>query len=124
MTHAGARATRSGSTHALTPRQFVDDLKVLEMGGIGSRALPNGLGETDVPPRPAQEICDQKYFTRDAPPPQRAAATPSPQPGSGRLTRPSPVPSFGGSSASVNTNYSNSGTIGEEKKKKRGFLRF
>ncbi|EJF59045.1 Sec1-like protein [Dichomitus squalens LYAD-421 SS1] len=113
-----------GSTHALTPRQFVDDLKVLEMGGIGSKALPNGLVETTAPPRSAQEIYDQKYFTRDAPPPPRAAPAPTPKSGSGRLTRPSPAPSFGGSSASVNTNYSNSGSIGEEKKKKRGFLRF
>ncbi|TBU47617.1 Sec1-like protein [Dichomitus squalens] len=113
-----------GSTHALTPRQFVDDLKVLEMGGIGSKALPNGLVETTAPPRSAQEIYDQKYFTRDAPPPPRAAPAPTPKSGSGRLTRPSPAASFGGSSASVNTNYSNSGSIGEEKKKKRGFLRF
>ncbi|KAI1791834.1 Sec1-like protein [Ganoderma leucocontextum] len=116
-----------GSTHVLTPRQFVDDLKVLEMGGIGSKALPNGLSETSVPPRPAQEIYDQKYFTRDAPPPQRAPAPTSQQSsGSGRLTRPSPSPassSLGGSSvSSASTNYS--GTIGEEKKKKRGFLRF
>ena len=32
-----------GSTHTLTPREFVDDLKVLELGGVGSRAAPNGL---------------------------------------------------------------------------------
>ena len=116
----------------LTPRQFVDDLKVLEMGGVGSKALPNGLSEASTPPRPAQEIYDQKYFTRDAPPPQRAPPlTPQPSSGSRRfkLSRPSPTSAssstFEGSSiSSATTNYSNSGTVGEEKKKKRGFLRF
>ncbi|KAI0364350.1 Sec1-like protein [Pilatotrama ljubarskyi] len=113
-----------GSTHAITPKQFVDDLKVLELGGVGSKALPNGLSETNAPARPLQEIYDQKFFTRDAPPPQRAAPAPSPQPKQekGRLMRPSPVPSFAGSTGSVN-----SSTYSEkdgEKKKKRGFLRF
>ena len=115
----------------LTPRQFVDDLKVLEMGGIGSKALPNGLSEANMPLRPPQEIYDQKFFTRDAPPPQRAPALASqPSSGSGRFKRPSPTPasssaSFGGSSiSSTGTSSSNPGTAGEEKKKKRGFLRF
>ncbi len=115
----------------LTPKQFVDDLKVLEMGGIGSKALPNGLSEASAPPRPAQEVYDQKYFTRDAPPPQRAPALASqPSSGSGHfklLSRPSPTSassSFGGSSVSSVSTNSNTGTTGEEKKKKRGFLRF
>ncbi|KAI0352131.1 Sec1-like protein [Trametes cingulata] len=113
-----------GSTHALTPKQFVDDLKVLELGGVGSKALPNGLSETNAPARAPQEIYDQKFFTRDAPPPQRAAPAPSPQPrqDKGRLMRPSPVPSFAGSTGSVNS--SNYGEKDGEKKKKRGFLRF
>ncbi|KAJ8456753.1 hypothetical protein ONZ51_g11942 [Trametes cubensis] len=116
-----------GSTHPVTPQHFVDDLKVLEMAGVGSKALPNGLGETNAPPRSAQEVYDQKYFTRDAPPPQRAAPPPSPQPSKGRLLqRPSPVSSFTGSSLSVNSaGYGEKESAGTtEKKKKRGFLRF
>ncbi|KAI0642273.1 Sec1-like protein [Trametes meyenii] len=113
-----------GSTHAITPQHFVDDLKVLELGGVGSRSLPNGLGETNAPARSAQEIYDQKFFTRDAPAPQRAAPAPSPQPRQekSRLMRPSPVPSFAGSSGSANS--SSYGEKETEKKKKRGFLRF
>ncbi|KAI9062524.1 Sec1-like protein [Trametes sanguinea] len=116
-----------GSTHPVTPRQFVDDLKVLELGGVGSKALPNGLGETNAPPRPPQEIYDQKYFTRDAPPPQRAAPAPSPAPSKekGRLLqRPSPVPSAAGSSISVNSSSYGGEKEGAEKKKKHRFLRF
>ncbi|OSD04764.1 Sec1-like protein [Trametes coccinea BRFM310] len=116
-----------GSTHPVTPRQFVDDLKVLELGGVGSKALPNGLGETNAPPRPPQEIYDQKYFTRDAPPPQRAAPAPSPAPSKekGRLLqRPSPVPSAAGSSISVNSSSYGGEKEGTEKKKKHRFLRF
>lgn len=33
-----------GSTHVTTPRQFIDDLRVLELGGVGSRSIPNGIG--------------------------------------------------------------------------------
>ncbi|KAI0738596.1 Sec1-like protein [Daedaleopsis nitida] len=112
-----------GSTHALTPTEFVRDLMVLELGGIGSKALPNGVPELSEPVRSLQEIYDQRFYSKDAPPRQRAAPAPSPQPSSGRLHRPSPAPSNAGSSVSVNSsNYSNSGE--GEKKKKRGFLRF
>ncbi|KAI0629391.1 Sec1-like protein [Trametes polyzona] len=116
-----------GSTHALTPSQFVDDLKVLEIGGVGSRALPNGLGETNAPARSAQEIYDQKFFTRDAPPPQRAAPAPSPQAQEkGRFLRPSPVPSFSSSQGSATSPGAASygGEKETEKKKKHRFLRF
>ncbi|KAI0832105.1 Sec1-like protein [Trametes gibbosa] len=111
-----------GSTHPVTPQQFVDDLKVLEIGGVGSRALPNGVGETNAPPRPAQEIYDQKFFTRDAPAPQRPAPSSQPQE-KGRFMRPSPVPSFAGSSGSV-ASANNGGEKEGEKKKKHRFLRF
>ncbi|KAI0306079.1 Sec1-like snare protein [Multifurca ochricompacta] len=59
-----------GSTHALTPRQFIDDLKVLDLSGTGSRAIPNGLRETRGA-RSYQAFYDERYFTRDAPPPQQ-----------------------------------------------------
>ncbi|OJT06722.1 Protein transport protein sec1 [Trametes pubescens] len=113
-----------GSTHPVTPQQFVDDLKVLEIGGVGSRALPNGLGETAAPARSPQEIYDQKFFTRDAPPPQRAAPVSSPQPQEKRsFLRPSPVPSFSGSQTSTTTTASYGEKETKEKKKHR-FLRF
>ncbi|TFK85671.1 Sec1-like protein [Polyporus arcularius HHB13444] len=116
-----------GSTHALTPTEFLRDLMVLELGGIGSKSLPNGVPEGNEPQRTPQEIYDQKFYTKDAPPKQRAPPAPAPAPQSGgRLFRPSPAPSAG-SSVSVNSSiHSTSGsTYGEtEKKKKRGFLRF
>ncbi len=100
---------------------------VLELGGIGSKSLPNGVPEGNEPQRTPQEIYDQKFYTKDAPPKQRAPPAPAPAPQSGgRLFRPSPAPSAG-SSVSVNSSiHSTSGsTYGEtEKKKKRGFLRF
>ncbi|TFY68838.1 hypothetical protein EVJ58_g779 [Rhodofomes roseus] len=106
-----------GSTNAITPGQFVDDLKVLELGGIGSRAMPNGPGEGKER-RPLQEFYDEKYYTRDAPRPQRAAP-PAAREEKGRMHKPS-VPSFAGSTLSVNSTSSKT----EEKKKKRGFLHF
>ncbi|KAH8075867.1 Sec1-like protein [Cristinia sonorae] len=83
-----------GSTHAVTPRQFVDDLKVLELNGVGSRALPNGVGLGSQRRKTPQEYYDQKYFIPDAapsrahPPPAAAAAAalPSnPKSGSNKL---------------------------------------
>ncbi|KAH9913550.1 Sec1-like protein [Epithele typhae] len=114
-----------GSTHTLTPRDFVDDLKALEGSGVGSRSLPNGIPESGGAMASAQEVYDKKYFTRDAPAPQRApppSASPAP---SGRMGRPPPAPSSQTSSSmSVGSNFSTGGTYTEEKKKKRGFLRF
>ncbi|GBE89630.1 Protein transport protein [Sparassis crispa] len=107
-----------GSTHAVTPLEFVDDLKVLELSGIGSKAIPNGLGEGRGQ-RPLQQYYDEKYFTQDAPPPQRPAPASIPQPRHehGRSNKPL-IPSFAGSSASVNS------SVKEEKKKKRGLFHF
>ena len=109
--------TRAGSTHTMTPREFVDDLKVLEIGGVGSRAMPNGLSEGRGQ-RPFQEFYDEVYFTRDAPPPQAAAPPPQSRTQPGRAAHPSPIPSYAsGNSASTNL----SGSAEKEKKKKRFF---
>lgn len=111
---------RAGSSHTLTPREFVDDLKVLEIGGVGSKALPNGIG-TGRGQRPFQEFYDEVYYTRDAPPPQPAAPPPQPRAQPGRSARPSPIPSYA-SGNSVQTTGSVSGE--KEKKKKRGLFHF
>lgn len=105
-----------GSTHTITPRQFVDDLKVLELGGVGSRALPNGLHERQGT-RTFQEFYDEKYYTKDAPPPQRAAPPSSRAALRERLEVPkmSPTNSL---SPSVHSTATQSGK--DEKKKKRG----
>lgn len=105
----------SGSTHTFTPRQFVDDLKVVDLGGVGSKALPNGLQPSRGGKRPFQEFYDEKYFTRDAPPPQKPAPSLPPPQDRSKLTRPSPAPSFAGSSHSV----AGSATEGKEKEKKK-----
>ncbi|PCH36386.1 Sec1-like snare protein [Wolfiporia cocos MD-104 SS10] len=110
-----------GSTHAITPAQFVDDLKVLDLGGVGSRAIPNGLPESKGS-RPLQAFYDEKYYTRDAPPPPRAAPEPPRQRQEhGRLHAPS-LHSFAGSNLSVNSTTSKSEE--KEKKKKRGLFHF
>ncbi|TFK51842.1 Sec1-like protein [Heliocybe sulcata] len=112
-----------GSTHAVAPRQFVDDLKVLDLGGVGSRHVPNGLPEHKGGPRTFQEYYDEKYFTRDAPPPQRPAPSPAPSkgPDRSRLTRPSQT-SFADSTLSVNS--MSGGSVHKEEKKKKGLFRF
>ncbi|VDB99862.1 unnamed protein product [Peniophora sp. CBMAI 1063] len=120
-----------GSTHTTTPRQFVDDLKVLEIAGTGSRAAPNGL-KPPAPnaPRPYQETYDERYYTRDAPPPVRVAP-PMQSAKSNQSSRstggmrppasPQAPPSLSGSTLSVNS-YSGSGSGsggGKEKEKKK-----
>jgi len=109
-----------GSTHTFTPRQFIDDLKVVDRGGVGSRAIPKGLPSRGRGQRPYQEYYDEKYFTPDAPPPpQRPPLTPHDE--HGKLTKPSPVSSFVGSTVSVSSSMKD----GKEKKeKKRGLFRF
>ena len=108
-----------GSTHALTPRQFVDDLKVLDLSGTGSRAVPNGLREMQGP-RPYQAFYDERYFTRDAPPPQQQRAPPLGKSVSARsVPRATPEPSLSGSTLSVDS-YAN----GKTKEKKKRFLGF
>ena len=109
-----------GSTHTLTPREFVDDLKVLELGGVGSRALPNGMSEGRGQ-RPFQEFYDELYFTKDAPRPQPAAPAPQTRIQPGRSAHPSPIPSY----SSGNSALAGGSMSGEkEKKKKRGLFHF
>jgi len=93
-----------GSTHTITPQRFLEDLRVLELGGIGSQFLPKGLPITGPDtPRNFQTCYDQKYFTKEAAPPPRPATAPVQQtlapPGAqNKLTRPPPSPSSGHSS--------------------------
>jgi syntaxin-binding protein 1 len=122
-----------GSTHTLTPRQFIDDLKVLDLSGVGSRALPNGLREMPAA-RPYQAFYDERYFTRDAPPPQqqqpqqqqRLKAPPLGKSVSARSIGKSGADlSLTSSHVSVNSSYTPSSTNGgKEKEKKRRFLGF
>ncbi|KDQ61398.1 hypothetical protein JAAARDRAFT_30828 [Jaapia argillacea MUCL 33604] len=109
-----------GSTHAMPPSAFVDDLKVLELGGVGSKALPNGLRDSDKQ-RSYQEYYDEKYFTRDAPPPQKVVAPPitHSHSDSNKLLRPNHG-SSGGSSLSLNS----IGGGKDKEKKKKGLFRF
>jgi syntaxin-binding protein 1 len=104
-----------GSTHTITPRQFIDDLKVLELAGTGSRAIPNGLREGRVEQRSYQEYYDERYFTKDAPPPPKPEPPTLPVPDKRKLIRISPANSFASSVDSTTT-------AKEEKKKKKGGL--
>jgi len=110
----------TGSTHVITPKGFVDDLKVLDLGGAGSKAIPNGLRDMKGEPRSQQQLYDEKYYVKDAPPPQRTIPknqTQSRPPE--RLTapiQPSPTNSYQGSVNSVEP--------AKEEKKKRGLFRF
>lgn len=118
-----------GSTHTLTPRQFIDDLKVLDLSGVGSRAAPNGLREMHAA-RPYQAFYDERYFTPDAPPPQqqqqqqqRHKAPPLGKSVSARSIGKSGADlSLTSSNLSANSSYTAYG--GKEKEKKRRFLGF
>jgi len=104
-----------GSTHAITPKHFMEDMRSLELAGVGSRAIPNGL-RSGPGQRPFQEFYDEKYFMMDqAPKPQPQAQPPSSK-GSGRnlLSKPHMVPQMSSSFSQ------GSGT--EEKKKKKRFF--
>ena len=126
---------QKGSTHTLSPRQFIDDLKVLDGGGVASRAVPNGLREVQGA-RPYQAFYDERYFTRDAPPPQQQQqkqTNKAPPLGKSVSSRSVGRPGSGAdrslssSTVSVNSSYASSAN-GRDKaakeKKKRGFLGF
>ncbi|KAF9461225.1 Sec1-like snare protein [Collybia nuda] len=105
-----------GSTHIVTPRHFIDDLKVLDLGGVGSHSVPSGISEGRQQQRTFQEYYDDKYFTKDAPPRQSAPAT-LPVPQSRKPIRLSPTNSYASS-----TNSTTPSPMKEEKKKKKGGL--
>ncbi|KAG1907804.1 Sec1-like protein [Suillus fuscotomentosus] len=109
-----------GSTHAITPRNFIDDLKVLEIAGVGSRAVPNGVSLATAH-NTYQEYYDEKYFTPDPPVPQRPTlSVPKDSKHSANKLTKTPS-SYSTSSASL----VGSGTVEkEEKKKKKGLFRF
>lgn len=109
----------TGSTHSLYPEGFLDDMKVLELGGVGSRALPNGLRELRDE-RPYQVYYDQKYYIKEAPAPAPApAAAPSSRANKLRPAA-SPMPSPAGSAMSLGAS-----SIDQHKeKKKKGLFRF
>ena len=106
----------SGSTHTITPRRFIEDLKVLDLGGAGSKCLPNGLRDMRGETKSAQELYDEKYFVKEAAPPQQPQQQAPPQKTNflGLPIQPSPTNSF----SSTTTTPS----VKEEKKKKRGLL--
>ena len=115
----------------------MDDLKVLELEGVGSRAAPNGLGE------PAgggfQRYYDRWYFQPEPVPP-RAASAPVVDPrlggggrsgsgGGGGSGGGSPLlgvgaPKLGSSHSMSSVRTSDSGVTDPGKKKKLGFFRF
>lgn len=101
-----------GSTHTITPRKFIDDLKVLDLGGAGSKALPNGLRDMRGEPKSPQELYDEKYFVKEAPLPQQA---PLQKPGLLGPPKPSPTSSYSSSMTP---------SVKEEKKKKKWLGRF
>ncbi|ESK97828.1 snare binding protein sec1 [Moniliophthora roreri MCA 2997] len=110
-----------GSSHTLTPRHFVDDLKVLTLAGVGSRVTPNGLREFRGQ-RPFQEFYDDRYYTKDGPRPQ-----PKAPPASQKSTI--SLNSFKAPRMEHADSYSSSTSttpsLKEEKKKKKGlFSRF
>ncbi|KAF8906192.1 ras opposite [Gymnopilus junonius] len=109
-----------GSTHVITPKGFVDDLKVLDLGGAGSKAIPNGLRDMRGEPKTIQQLYDEKYFVKDQPPPQKGPAkTLAPRPDRvAAPIQPSPTSSFQGSVNSITP------SVKDEKKKKRGLFRF
>jgi len=112
-----------GSTHVITPRRLIDDLKVLDLGGAGSKALPNGLRDMRGESKSPQELYDEKYFVKEAPseqqqqPPQKSLlGLPSRHTERAPPIQPSPTNSFQSSINSLTP------SVKEEKKKKRGIL--
>lgn len=106
----------SGSTHTITPRRFVDDLKVLDLGGAGSQAIPNGLRDMRGEPKSPQELYDEKYFVKEAAPQQQQPAQKAHLGLPSRPIQLSPTNSYQSSVTSLTPSGK------EEKKKKRGLL--
>ncbi|KAF8967661.1 Sec1-like snare protein [Flammula alnicola] len=89
----------------------------------GSKAIPNGLRDMRGEPKSPQELYDEKYYVKDAPPPQpqrqpaRNLGLPRPAERIAPI-QPSPTNSYQGSDISITPSAK------EEKKKKRGLFRF
>ncbi|KAH8832694.1 Sec1-like protein [Flagelloscypha sp. PMI_526] len=116
-----------GSTHTITPRTFVDDLKVLDLEGRGSKALPNGLPQArGKQQRHPQEYYDTKYYTRDAPPPRPAPqkSLAPPRETSSRPQQLSPADSYNSQYSMQSSGSISPGPGGDKLKKKKGFLKF
>ena len=100
--------------YIVTPEHFLDDLKVVELGGVGSRSALNGLRERDGPYASYQEYYDERYFTPDREmPPMRTASAPVTERSAPRL-----APSF--STSSVHSTDSMGGGSNKLEKKRRG----
>jgi len=127
-----------GSTHSITPEGFIDDLKVLEIEGIGSATLPNGI--PNVTSSEYQDFYDKKYFTPDPPPPKQPTPStggsgsgknrPPPLTGStknGGLvppSLPSPVNSVSSGKSGILHKEKKHKDKEKEKDKKKGFFHF
>lgn len=103
----------AGSTHTITPTHFMEDMRSLELAGVGSRAIPKGL-RSGSGQRSFQEFYDERYPTLDQAPPKPQPQQQPPEKKSNKnvLTRPH-VPSLISFSSSNGT-----GTAGEKKKKR------
>jgi len=114
-----------GSTHTITPERFVDDLKVLDMEGIGSASLPNGIPNISL--SNFQSYYDQRYFISDAPPQTRPASAPATtvlaKNGNGRSQRNEVAPPLGEPSMSA-MSLQSSKEKKEKDGKRKGLFRF
>ena len=112
-----------GSTHPVTPQAFMDDLKVLELGGVGSRTNPNGV--VAQPVGSTQAYYDQRYWQPEpVVPPPRAMSAPAAEQKS-RLGLFSPPPTLAPSQSMTSVASADTGSsVTEKLKKKRGFFRF
>lgn len=109
----------TGSTHTVYPEGFIDDLKTLELGGVGSKAIPNGLRDVSGDKKPFQSYYDQKYYIKDAPRPPAPAPTAAP---SSKLSKNHSFPTSGGSPAP--SSISSGKEEPPKEKKKKGLFRF
>ncbi|PVG04916.1 Sec1-like protein [Serendipita vermifera] len=81
-----------GSTHTITPEEFIGDLETLDAGGQGSASIPGGLPDSNSSQqRPFQTYYDQKYTTKDEPPPPPKQNLAPPGNANGLPGRPGPA---------------------------------